>query len=189
MVADDAVELATAAGCVDRLELVCPQRFAAPLAPPLAAACEGKAIDANRLRRGAEAWSQLCEVLIVEGAGGLMSPLAADEFVADLAYDLGFPVIVVVRNSLGAINQALQTLITAATFRDGLDVAGIVLNHTAPPVGDESLRTNRREIERLAVPPVLAELVWQAEKFDAEVDWFALARQPATRTLDEAAEA
>ena len=57
-----------------------------------------------------------------------MSPLGEEEYVADLAYDLGFPLVVVAGNRLGAINHVLQTLITAATFRDGLPVAGIVLN-------------------------------------------------------------
>jgi dethiobiotin synthetase len=113
-------------------------------------------------------------VVLVEGAGGLMSPLGDDEYVADLAYEFGFPLVVVARNALGAINQTLQTLIAAATFRDGLEVAGIVLNHPVPPGDDASIVTNRGELAARSVPPVLAEVAWNAAEFDASMDWSAL---------------
>ena len=128
LVAGDAVALWEAAGRPGTLEDVCPQVFAAPLTPHLAAAAEGKRLDAGLLRRGLDVWRERSDVVIVEGAGGLMSPLGDEEFVADLAYDLGWPLIVVANNSLGVINHVLQTLVVAATFREGLPVAGIVLN-------------------------------------------------------------
>ncbi len=56
---------------------------------------------------------------------------------ADLAGDFGFPLLVVSPNVLGCINQTLQTLIAAATYRGGLAVAGVVLNHPAPPPPDD----------------------------------------------------
>ena len=136
---DDALALWQAAGSPGTLAEVCPQVFAAPLAPHLAAAAEGKRLDADLLRRGLDIWLERSDVVLVEGAGGLMSPLGEDEFVADLAYDFGFPLVVVADNRLGAINHVLQTLITAATFRDGLPVAGIVLNQ-AHAGGDAELR-------------------------------------------------
>jgi dethiobiotin synthetase len=115
-------------------------------------------------------------VILVEGAGGLMSPLGEEEYVADLAYDFRFPLIVVARNALGTINQTLQTLIAAAAFRDGLEVAGIVLNHPAPPGDDPSIATNREELAARCVPPVLAEVAWNAAVFDSVIDWAVLAR-------------
>ncbi|MFH1265920.1 MAG: AAA family ATPase, partial [Planctomycetota bacterium] len=108
--------------------------------------------------------------------GGLMSPLGEEEYVADLAYDLGYPLVVVTRNALGTINQTLQTLIAAATFRDGLAIAGIVLNQGTPPTGDASTATNRQELAARSEPPILAEVAWCGEQFDAEVDWFRLAK-------------
>jgi dethiobiotin synthetase len=176
LVSDDALALWRAAGSPGALAEVCPQRFAAPLAPHLAAEAEGKQIDPARLREGLEPWLERSDVVLVEGAGGLMSPLGEEEFVADLALDFGFPLLVVGRNALGAINHVLQTLIAAATFRDGLSVAGIVLNETAPRAGiDASLDSNSREIARRAVPPLLAELRYRTEAFHPPVDWFALA--------------
>jgi len=174
LVADDAVLLWEAAGRPGELDRVCPQRFRAALAPHLAAREEGKTLDPDLLRTGIEYWRARSDVIVVEGAGGLMSPLGDDEYVADLANDLGFPLVIVARNSLGTINHTLQTLIAAATFRDGLSIAGIVFNHPAPPGGDPSTESNRRELAIRAVPPILAEVAWQAEGFDGEVDWLAL---------------
>ncbi len=175
LVSDDALQLWEAAGRPGELDRVCPQRFRAPLAPHLAAREEGGRLDPDLLRTGAEYWRSRCEVILVEGAGGLMSPLGEEQYVADLADDLSYPLVVVARNALGTINQTLQTLIAAAAFGDGLPVAGIVLNNPTPPSDDPSRATNRRELAARSVPPILAEVAWQAERFDAELDWWALA--------------
>lgn len=181
LVSDDAVALWEAAGRPGSLDRVCPQRFFAPLAPHLAAREEGKQLDPELLRQGLEYWRRRSDVIVVEGAGGLMSPLGEEEYVADLAYDFALPLVVVARNALGTINQTLQTLIAAAAFRDGLEVAGIVLNHPAPPGDDVSIATNRRELVARCVPPVLAEVMHGAEAFDTEVDWAGLAGWAACR--------
>jgi len=180
LVSDDALALWQAAGSPGTLEEVCPQKFAAPLAPHLAAAAEGKTLDTALLRSGLDIWLERSDVVLVEGAGGLMSPLGEEEFVADLAYDLGFPLVVVAHNALGTINHVLQTLIAAATFRDGLNVVGIVLNEPSPRGADSSRESNASEIRRLAVPPLLAEIGYQASDFESPVDWFQIAA-PAER--------
>ena len=176
---DDAECLWEAAGKPADLLTVCPQQFEAPLAPPEAARLEGRSVDDKLLRSGLEYWKQESDIVLVEGVGGLMSPLTDEEFVADLAYEFGFPVVVVVPNQLGVINQTLQTLITAVTFRDGIHVAGIIVNHCRSPEStDLSRETNRQAISRHAVPPVLAEVAWQGS-FDEAVDWFAVANSQA----------
>ncbi len=175
LVADDALAVWEAAGRPGALEEVCPQIFAAPMAPHLAARAEGRQLDADLLRRGLDVWLDRSEIVLVEGAGGLMTPVSDEEYVADLAYDLGFPLLVVTANRLGTINHTLQTLITAAAFREGLDVAGIVLNHPTAPTGDASLGSNRQEIADRALVPVLAEVLWQQDQFTEPVDWFSLA--------------
>ncbi|HEV3024876.1 MAG TPA: dethiobiotin synthase [Pirellulales bacterium] len=175
LVSADAEALWRAAGSPGTLAEVCPQVFAAPLAPHLAAAAEGKRLDAALLRRGLDVWLDRSDIVVVEGAGGLMSPLGDDEYVADLAYEFGFPLLVVARNSLGVINHVLQTLVTAATFRDGLDVAGVVLNRPSVASDDLSIELNAGEIRRRAVQPLLAEVDYGAERFEPFVDWYALA--------------
>jgi dethiobiotin synthetase len=181
LVSDDALALWQAAEQPGTLDEVCPQVFAAAKAPHLAARDEGRQLNTALLRRGLDVWRERSDVVIVEGAGGLMSPLGDDEFVADLAYDLGFPLLVVAANRLGAINHVLQTLITAATFRDGLPVAGVVLNRTHGEGDPQLCAENAREIRRRSVPPLLAEVAHQGGRFDPEVDWFDLAAEPAER--------
>ena len=130
------------------------------------------------MRRGLEYWTRLSEIVIVEGAGGLMSPIGDEEYIADLAADIGFPLILVVPNRIGAINGALLTLIAATARPEPLCVAGIVLNDFLPPDADDpAVRSNRLELELRCVPPVLARLGYDAEDFDAVVDWPRLARR------------
>ncbi|MEN6407769.1 MAG: dethiobiotin synthase [Thermoguttaceae bacterium] len=177
LIADDAVALWDAAGRPGELDRVCPQRFLTPVAPHLAARAEGRPFDWDLLRRGLDYWRERSEIVLVEGAGGLMSPFGERRCVADLAEAFGFPLVIVSRNVLGTINQTVQTLIAAGAFGRGLPVAGIVLNQPSPPSADDvSLATNRQELAARSRVPILAELGWRKNQFDAAVDWFALAR-------------
>lgn len=178
LVSDDAVALWEAAGRPGELHHVCPQRFAAPLAPHLAAQAEGKAVDAELLRTGLKYWQDRSDIVLVEGAGGLMSPLTDDEYNADLAADFGFPLIVVAVNALGTINHTLQTLIAAAAFGNGLPVAGVVLNHTGDSAGDISTASNLSELKARCVSPVLGQVGFLATEFSPKVAWQNLAAGP-----------
>jgi dethiobiotin synthetase len=175
MVADDAVALWEAADRPGDLQHVCPQRFAAAVAPHVAARAESSEIDEQLLTEGLAYWTDQCDIVLVEGAGGLMSPLSDNMYNADLALELGYPLIVVTRNTLGTINHTLQTLITAATFREGLEVAGVVLNEVNSDSQDASRTTNLAEIKQRCVPPVLASVAHGEAEFDKQVDWFDLA--------------
>jgi dethiobiotin synthetase len=179
IVSDDAVTLWEAAGRPGTLRAVCPQRFLAPLAPHLAAKEERREIDPRLLRRGLEYWRRQSDVVIVEGAGGLMSPLGDHEYVADLAADFGYPLIIVAPNRIGTINSTLLTLIAAAARPQPLPIAGIVLNDILPPdIHDPAVHSNRLELELRCVPPILAHLGHEAREFDTPVDWWTVAREP-----------
>jgi dethiobiotin synthetase len=157
---------------------ICPQCFTAPLAPPLAAAREGRQIDPSLLISGRDWWSDRVDVLIVEGAGGLLSPIAAGVSNADLARQLAYPVVVVAADRLGTINHTLLTVEAALTR--GLRVAGVVLNRQSDPP-DASVESNRDELLRLCPAPVLG--VWpykaihslRAGSGGIRIDWQALA--------------
>jgi len=172
---DDDWRLWDAAGRPGQLDEVCPQRFAAPLAPPLAAQAEGRQVDPLLLRSGARLGADRYDVLLVEGAGGLMSPISDDDYNADLALELGYPLVVVAANRLGTINAALQTLITAATFREGLPIAGVVLNDVDVPDDDLSRSSNLQQLQARCVPPILATLGHGESKFDRPVNWLKVA--------------
>ena len=182
LVAEDALVLWNAAGNPLSMEDVCPQRFRAPISPHLSAKSEGKQIDPDLLRNGISVWADQCDIVVVEGAGGLMSPLTDDEFVADLAFEFGYPLVLVTANVLGAINQTMQTLITAACFRDGLEVAGIVLNDAQIFEGDVSIDSNQQEIAKRTDTPILSRVRYQETAIRDEVDWFALAQKETVET-------
>ncbi len=152
---DDLVRLQAALGGDVPVERIGPQRFQAPLAPPVAARLEGKQVDAALLRSGIDWWRGRVEVVVVEGAGGFLSPVTESESVADLAVSFAFPLVLVARASLGTINHTLLTL-EAARAR-GLKVAGIVLNHPTPPDPDDrAVETNPAELKRRCGVPILA---------------------------------
>lgn len=174
LIADDAFALWEAAGRPGTLEQVCPQRFLAPLAPHRAAREEGRRVDAALLRSGVEIWRASSEIVLVEGAGGLMSPLGDEDYNIDLAAEFGYPLVIVAANELGVINQVLQTVITAQTRAPRLAIAGIVLNQVARRDGDASLASNAEEIAARSPAPLLATVAHGATAFNSRVDWFAL---------------
>jgi dethiobiotin synthetase len=172
----DIEELHAATGKQFPRERICPQRFNAPLAPPSAARAENRKVDAPLLRSGADWWRTQCDFLLNEGAGGLLSPIAEQETVADVAQDLGYPLIVIARLGLGTINHTLLTL-EAATQR-GLTVAGIVLNEAVVSDHDASIQTNAADLARFTDVPVLATLRYNNAEDIAqlgEIDWITLA--------------
>jgi dethiobiotin synthetase len=174
LISDDAVALWEAAARPGALAAVCPQRFEAPLAPNLAARAEGRNVDRELLHTGVDYWRERSDVVIVEGAGGLMSPISDNDYVADLAFEFGYSLVVVAPNRIGVINQTLQTLIVAKTFRDGVPIAGVVLNDV-DPADDPSRASNYDELCRHCVPPVLAKVAYQAADFTTACDWRAIA--------------
>ncbi|MBL9163359.1 MAG: dethiobiotin synthase [Planctomycetaceae bacterium] len=175
LIADDALALWEAAGQPLTLEQVCPQRFLAPLAPPRAALAEGRRVDAQLLRTGLEPWLAASEIVIVEGAGGLMSPLSEHDYNIDLAAELGLPLVIVAANELGVINATLQTLITARGRAPQLPIAGVILNQATPRPDDASLVSNSEELAARCDAPLLAMVAHRESAFDRNVDWFALA--------------
>lgn len=175
VISEDALTLWHAAGKPQTWHEVCPQRFRAPLAPHLAARAEGRELDSQLMRDGLAKWSTGYDIVLVEGVGGLMTPLSDTEYVADLVYEFGFPVVVIAPNMLGVINQTLQTLITAAAFEDGLNVAGVVLNNIQYQESDVSTTTNRQEIATRIGVPVLTEVSYKADSIKDEIDWIGLA--------------
>lgn len=121
------VRLLRAAGNVEiPLDLVCPYSFAAPIAPHIAAAKSGIAIELPRIHTAFEQLRRMADIVIVEGIGGFRVPLNATEDTADLAKLLNLPVIMVVGMRLGCLNHALLTAqsITAS----GLPLAGWIAN-------------------------------------------------------------
>lgn len=174
--AQDPYRLWEAAGRPLNLAAVCPQTFRAPLAPHLAANAEQRQVDEDLLIHGLEAWHDF-DLVIVEGAGGLMSPVSNELYVVDLAAMFGLPLVVVAPNRLGVINHTLQTLVVASTYRDGLPIAGILLNDIDQDAvaASEVAELNVTELRARCVPPLLARIPHQDPSVLADIDWYSLA--------------
>jgi dethiobiotin synthetase len=155
--ASDAALLRAAAQTPESLERVCPQSFQAAVAPPIAARLEGRTVDEPMLRSGAQWWKHACDFLIVEGAGGALSPLSESQTVLDLAGQLQLPLIVVAANRVGVVNHSLLTLEAIAARR--LVALGVVLNplpsHSPPsPAAQLATATNGDLLRKFCPPEV-----------------------------------
>jgi dethiobiotin synthetase len=122
----DTKALVQAAAVCDPLSLVNPYRFQAPAAPSVAAQIERKTIDPERILKSFRTLSQRHRFMIVEGAGGIMVPLAKGYLFLDLAEAMGLPVVIVSRPGLGTINHTLLTI--EALRSRGIMIAGVVIN-------------------------------------------------------------
>jgi dethiobiotin synthetase len=120
---------------------VSPYRFAPAVSPHLAAELAGVRIDPAVLLATARRVATAADVLIVEGVGGLMVPLTAGYLVRDFAADLGFPVVIAARPSLGTINHSLLTI--EAVRKAGLRAAAVVL--TPWPGEPTEMESSNRE--------------------------------------------
>ncbi len=141
----DVASLHSATGLDVPIDLVCPQRFLAPVAPNVAARLEGTTVSNELLITGASEWNHKSDVLVIEGAGGLFCPLSDELTVLDLAIQVQAPVLVVAANRLGVISH---TRLTVERLRQsGLNVAGVLLNELqGPDNGDISFATNADQI-------------------------------------------
>ncbi len=129
----------------------CPYRFVEPLAPAVAAQRERKSIQPSVLRDAYEALASNNDVVLVEGAGGLLVPFTESLVGADLAHLLRLPVLLVVGNRLGCVNHALLT-VDCVRMR-GLRLAGYVMNAPGSEV-DLATQTNARTLEHWLGPPL-----------------------------------
>jgi dethiobiotin synthetase len=101
------------------LDRVCPQRFLAPVAPNVAARLQHQLVDDEQLSAGARAWAGQCDVLVIEGAGGLFCPLSDRSTVLDLAKQLQATMVVVAANRLGVISHTRMTVELLRNRRPG----------------------------------------------------------------------
>lgn len=153
LVSEDAELLRWASGCAAPDQDIAPYVFRLPLAPSEAAAREGRSVELAPI---CDAFGRLAashDFLIVEGAGGLLVPLADNLLVADLAARLALPLLIVARPNLGTVNHSLMTCECAKAR--SITVKGIIINGQ-PEHPDEAEEYASRVIGRYAGVPVPA---------------------------------
>ena len=146
---EDGVALARAAGQKSPTKAL--RRFAAPLAPPAAATLERHHIHFPGLIDELRGYIATADVILIEGAGGLLSPLTWSHTIVDLAKALDAQVVVVSDNRLGILNQLRLTLAQIRSHQ--LPMLTPVINQARDPKAqddDNSIRRNPGDCLRLS---------------------------------------
>jgi dethiobiotin synthase len=126
-----------------------PYRFAPACSPHLAASRAGVTISLELIREKFNRLANKKSVTIVEGAGGVFTPLSEDTSMLDLMLHLRLPVIVVTSPRVGTLNHTLLTV--EALAKRGIEPAGIVVNNAVETVEDFIYHDNLR-VMRYHVP-------------------------------------
>ncbi len=111
----------------DRDLTTAPQIFTHPCSPQLAARLDGRPIDIEAIDRSRRLLASRYDVLIIEGAGGLMVPLTDDYFTIDYPAEHHLPVVLVTNSRLGSINHTILSL--EAIERRQCELAYVIFNH------------------------------------------------------------
>lgn len=138
------------------LDDVNPYAFAPAIAPHIAAANAGVAIELNRIVDAYGRLAARADAVVVEGAGGPLVPLGARSDMLDIAISLGVPVLLVVGIRLGCLNHALSSVL--AIRARGLRLAGWVANRIdrTMPFADENVRA----LVAMLPAPLAADVRW-----------------------------
>lgn len=116
-------------GCTlpeDAEGITAPQIFSYPCSPQLAAEIDGRPIDFNAIDEAIATLSERYDIVLVEGAGGLMVPLTDDFWTIDYIASRGLPVALVTNGTLGSINHTLLSL--EAIERRAIPLHSVIYN-------------------------------------------------------------
>ena len=115
-------------GCSDDQKLVNPYFFTIPTSPFMAAKKLEKTIDVDLVLSLFEKLQSLHDVVLVEGIGGIMTPILKDYFVVDLIKDLHLDALLVSGTKMGSVNHTMLTI--EACKKYGIKIAGLALSQT-----------------------------------------------------------
>jgi dethiobiotin synthase len=137
-----------------------PFRFEPACSPHLAARLAGSRIELSRIAACAEDLLQRADIVVAEGAGGVMCPLSASLTMLDLMQVLHFPVILVTTARLGTLNHTALSL--RVMREEGLAIAAVVCNNCADMAHDDIYAENIRMIGEMARPAAFFEVKYGA---------------------------
>ena len=111
----------------DKQKLTMPEIFSYPASPHLAARLDGRALDLDKIRTATQQLAAQYEIVLVEGAGGLMVPLTENLLTIDYIQQQAYPVILVTSGRLGSINHTLLSF--SALKQYGIQLHSLIFNH------------------------------------------------------------
>jgi dethiobiotin synthetase len=136
--------------------------------PHLAASIDGVSIELKPILEQVKKLRNAHDLILVEGAGGLIVPLNEEATILDLIDQVALPVILVGRAGLGTINHTVLSVM--ALKQRNINIAGIVLNQTSPNEMQEIERDNKSMIETLTKVPVIGMLPFMTQDTMDEVN-------------------
>lgn len=164
---EDVVALREVASSNVPLTDINPYCFSEPIAPHLAAQHENVVVEMAVIRKAFARLAADADTVLVEGAGGFLVPLSADQSMAEIPVALGLDVILVVSMRLGVLNHAL---LTAGAIRSrGLALAGWVANCNMPGTVMAAFDENIATLKRLLDAPLLG-IIPHDVKFDGALE-------------------
>ncbi len=143
--------------------------FEMPAAPIVAARAANIEIDPEKLIDDFEELTEHHDFVLVEGAGGLLVPIAEEFTFAELADECDVPVVCVAASRMGCINHTLLTL--RALDDEGIDVCGYILNRASADGDDPTVDTNREAIAAFADDTDLGEFPYVEPDSLDNYDW------------------
>jgi dethiobiotin synthetase len=161
----DGMRLKGWTGIDEPVEEIVAYSFPHPVAPQLAAQWAQVTIEEAYIFDKLLPLQQKYDVVLVEGAGGLMVPLRKNYSIADLAKAIDWPLLIVTHPLLGTVNQTVLTILTARQY--GLHPVGVIFNGLRETDQDPSIPHNRHLIEQMTEVPVLGSIPWLGEPFSS----------------------
>ncbi len=162
LISQDADLLIRFSGANDPREWINPYCLATSAVPSIAAKREGVSFDFGKIRNCFLKLAASHEMIIVEGAGGVMTPLFDERLMVDLIQYLDIPAVVVTQASRGIINHTLLTI--ECLKRRGVAVAGFFINRF-PPRPNLSESTSAEVISSFSGVPCLGLVPELGESF------------------------
>jgi dethiobiotin synthetase len=133
-----------------------PYSFTYPASPHLAAEKDGQTIHTDVILAAFNKLRKQHDLLLVEGAGGVLVPLRRDLLLADLVAQINIPALIVARSGLGTINHSLLTI--EALRHRSIPVAGVVFTDTTEDIDENLVADNMRIIAELGKVPVFGRM-------------------------------
>ncbi len=135
----------------------------APTAPSVAAELEGVVIDKQKVLQDFIDLKNTCDIVVTEGAGGLLVPVYGETLMSDIIKMLNLPVVIVAGANLGTINHTLLTVKTAQNL--GLNVVGVIINKYPHKTKDEAIKSAPSLISKFSGVKLLG-VVPEVKDFD-----------------------
>ncbi|MEW6607654.1 MAG: dethiobiotin synthase, partial [bacterium] len=161
LISQDLELMIKTSGIVEDINLLNPYCLEPAVAPLVASQITGVKIDIEKILASYRELKSRYDIVIVEGAGGILVPIKDNYLMIDLIKDLDLPILIVAKPSLGTINHTLLTIKQAQL--QGIRIFGVVINMFKENEATIVEKTNPQIIQTLSKVPILAIIPYNPE--------------------------